>query len=149
MTRAYASTVIDAPADEVWAHVRDFNGLPNWHPGIGDSHIEEGKAADSVGCVRNFNLKDGTNIRERLLSLSDADRHYSYNFETWPFPVRNYHATLRVVPVTDGDRAFVEWWTTFDCDEAREAEMVETFAGAVFQGGFDALKRHFSGRGRG
>ena len=145
MTRAYASTVVDAPADEVWAHVRDFNGLPKWHPGIAESRIEDGRAADSVGCVRNFNLKDGTNIRERLLSLSDIDRHYSYNFETWPFPVRNYHATLRVTPVTDGDRAFVEWWTTFDCDEAREAEMIKTFAKGVFQGGFDALKKHFGG----
>ena len=145
MPKAYASTVVDAPADRVWAAIRDFNGLPGWHSGIADSEIEDGKASDQVGCIRSFHLKDGAHIRERLLSFSDADRHYSYNFEKTPFDVQNYVATLRVTPVTDSGRSFVEWWTTFDCDEAREAEMVRTFAGAVFQGGFDALKKHFGG----
>ena len=32
MPKAYASTVLNAPADEVWAAIRDFNGLPAWHP---------------------------------------------------------------------------------------------------------------------
>lgn len=27
MARSYASTVIDAPADVVWARIRDVNGL--------------------------------------------------------------------------------------------------------------------------
>ena len=30
MPKAYASTVVDQPADRVWAAVRDFNGLPTW-----------------------------------------------------------------------------------------------------------------------
>lgn len=29
--------------------------------------------------------------------------------------MRNYLATLRITPITDGDGAFVEWWATFDC----------------------------------
>ena len=32
MARVYVSTVINARRDRVWARVRDFNGLPNWHP---------------------------------------------------------------------------------------------------------------------
>ena len=104
------------PPTTVWAAIRDFNGLPGWHPGIADSAIEDGKAGDQVGAVRSMHLEDGGHLRERLLSFSDVDRHYSYNFEKTPFSVLNYHATLRVTPVTDGDRAFVEWWTTFDCE---------------------------------
>ena len=145
MPKAYASTVVNAPADQVWAAIRDFNGLPSWHPGITDSEIEGGKASDQVGCIRSFHLKDGAHIRERLLSFSDADRHYSYNFETTPFEVANYHATLRVTPVTDGNRSFVEWWTTFDTEPSKMDEWVQTFAGTVFQGGFDALKARFGG----
>jgi hypothetical protein len=30
-------------------------------------------------------------------------------------PVTNFVATLRVTPVVDGNRAFVEWWATFEC----------------------------------
>jgi hypothetical protein len=32
MPRVYVSSVIDAPAAKVWERVRDFNGLPRWHP---------------------------------------------------------------------------------------------------------------------
>ena len=38
--KVYMSSVIEAPADAVWAHIRDFNGLPKWHPAIAESRIE-------------------------------------------------------------------------------------------------------------
>ena len=146
MARSYASTVVDAPADQVWARIRDFNGLADWHGGlVASSEIEDGKAGDQVGAVRSFTLTDGTHIRERLLSHSDAQRAYSYDFQKTPFDVDNYHATLKVTPVTDGNASFVEWWTTFDCDRDRIAYWEDFFASQVFQGGFDALKKHFSG----
>ncbi len=143
MPKAYASTVVAAPAEEVWAAVRDFNGMPGWHPGVADSEMEDGRAGDQVGAVRSFHLKDGAHLRERLLGFSDAERFYSYNFEKTPFAVRNYLATLRVTPVTDGGGAFIEWWTTFDCEPEKIDEWVETFAGAVFKSGLDALKARF------
>ncbi len=144
MARSYASTVVNASPDEVWARIRDFNGLPTWHSGlVADSEIEEGKAGDQVGAVRSFHLADGTHIRERLLSHSDAYRMYSYNFEKTPFDVDNYHATLRVRPVTDGGTSFVEWSTTYDCDRDQQDHWKDFFASQVFQGGFDALKAHF------
>ncbi len=124
---------------------RDFNGLKDWHPAVKDREIEDDRAARDVGCVRNFHLADGAHLRERLLSFSDTEMSHGYNFEKTPFDVRNYHATLRVRPATDGDRAFVEWSTTFDCDVARIDERVSTFAGAVFKGGRDALKARFGG----
>ena len=145
MPKAYASTVLHAPARDVWAVVRDFNGLPVWNPGVTDSEIEDGKAADQVGCVRSFHLQDGAHLRERLLAFSDLDMSMTYNFEKTPFAVRNYLATLRLAPITDSDRCFAEWWTTFDCDVARIDEWVATFAGAVFKGGLDALKARFGG----
>jgi len=81
MVKVYTSSVIDAPADKVWGHVRDFNGLPRWVPAVADSRIENGLPADRVGCIRNFNLRDGGNLREQLLALPveidrpDDDRH--------------------------------------------------------------------------
>ncbi len=145
MARSYASTVIDAPADEVWARVRDFNGLSVWHSGlIAESEIEEGKTGDQVSGVRSFKLTDGTHLRERLVEHSDHERSYTYNFQKTPFDVDNYLATIRVTPVTDGDKSFVEWWTTFDCDRDKIGYWEGFFASEVFQGGFDALKAHFS-----
>ena len=55
MPKAYASTVLNAPAKEVWALIRDFNALPAWHPAITDSEIEEGKAGiRSVPCAASI-----------------------------------------------------------------------------------------------
>ena len=145
MAKAYTSTIVNAPADEVWEYLRDFNDLPKWTGGIVvESEIEDGLAGDQVGCVRSFKLGDGEHLRERLLSHSDVYRMYSYNFEKTPFDVDNYHATLRVKPVTDGNISFVEWSTTFDADRDRVEEWENFFSQEVFQGALDAVKEHFS-----
>ena len=146
MVKVYTSSVIDAPADRVWAAIRDFNALPNWHPVIKDSRIEGGLHADRVGCIRNFNLKDGGNIREQLLTLSDFDYSYTYSLLESPLGVSNYTATLKLTPITDGNRSFAEWTAEFDCEPPKARELAELIGNGVFQGGFDALKRQFGGR---
>ncbi|MFO0274693.1 MAG: SRPBCC family protein [Betaproteobacteria bacterium] len=146
MIRVYSSSVIDAPADRVWEVVRDFNGLPDWHPLIADSRIEGGLAADRVGCIRTFRTRDGGLIREQLLTLSDYDYECTYAILESPMGVDNYVATLKLTPITDGNRTFAEWSAEFDCDEARERELSQVIGQGVFQGGFDALKRRLAGR---
>jgi hypothetical protein len=145
VARVYISSVIAAPAARVWARVRDFNGMPGWHPAIAESRIENGEPADKVGCVRDFRLRNGDRLREKLLGLSDYDMFCTYSILDSPMAVENYVATLRLTPVTDGDRTFAEWSAEFDCAPEREQDLVATVGGGVFQGGFDALKRHFGG----
>ena len=141
MIRVYTSSVIDAPADAVWQYVRDFNGLPNWHPLIAESRIEAGTPADRVGCVRNFRTKDGGVIREQLLTLSDFEYECTYSILESPMGVENYVATLKFTPITDGNRTFAEWSAEFDCAPERERELTQQIGQGVFQGGFDALKQ--------
>ena len=147
MVKVYISSVIDAPADRVWVAIRDFNALPAWHPAIADSRIEGNQPSDKVGCIRNFNLKDGGNIREQLLALSDYDYSCSYAILVSPMGVENYIATLKLSPITDGNRTYAEWTAEFDCAPDREKQLAQNIGQGVFQGGFDALKRRFpSGR---
>jgi hypothetical protein len=120
MIKVYISSVIEAPADQVWARVRDFNGLPAWTPFVAESRIEEGLPADRIGCVRNFRLRDG--------GVS-------------PMGVENYVATLKLTPVTDGNRTFAEWWAEFDCAPEREQPLAQQIGQGVFQAAFDALKK--------
>jgi hypothetical protein len=146
MVKVYVSSVIDASADTVWARVRDFNALPAWHPAIADSRIENNDPSDRVGCVRHFHTRDGGLIRERLLALSDYDFSCSYEIIESEMGVSSYVATLRLTPITDGGRCFAEWSAEFDCAEGREPELSHSIGNGVFQGGFDALKRHFGRR---
>lgn len=143
MPQVYTSSVIGAPADRVWATVRDFNALPDWHPAIAESRIEGGAPSDQVGCVRAFRLHDGGAIREKLLALSDFDFCCTYSILESPMGVDNYVATLKLTPITDGSRTFAEWSAEFDCAPGREAELVQQIGQGVFQGGFDALKERF------
>jgi Polyketide cyclase / dehydrase and lipid transport len=144
--RLYVSSVIDASADSVWSRIRDFNALPLWHPAIADSRIENNEPSDRIGCVRHFHTRDGGMIREKLLALSDFDYSCVYEILESPMGVENYIATLKLTPITDGNRAFAEWSVEFDCAEGRERELSDLIGGGVFQGGFDALKRHFARR---
>ena len=59
MVKVDTSSVIDGPADRVWAVIRDFNGHDRWHPIVAESAIEDGRHADEIGCVRRFRLADG------------------------------------------------------------------------------------------
>ncbi len=145
MARVYTSSVINASAARVWARVRDFNGMSNWHPAIAESRIENGEPADKVGCIRNFSLRNGDRLREQLLGLSDFDMFCTYSILDSPMPLTNYVATLRLTPITDHDRTFIEWSADFDCAPDKEGELVSSIGGGVFQGGFDALKRAFGG----
>jgi hypothetical protein len=144
MARVFVSSVIGAPSDKVWARIRDFNGLPSWHPAIRESQIENSEPSDKVGCVRDFQLQNGDRIREKLLGLSDYDMFCTYAILESPMPLENYVATLRLTPITDGDRTFAEWSAEFDCAPEMEEELLSSIGGNVFQGGFDSLKRHFA-----
>ena len=112
---------------------------------IRESRIEEALPADKVGCIRNFNLQNGDNIREQLLGLSDYDMFVTYSILESPMPLEGYVATLRLTPVTEGDRTFIEWSAEFSCDPSDEDELVAMIGTDVFQAGFDALKRQFGG----
>jgi hypothetical protein len=129
MAKAYYSTVFEQPAADIWEIVRDFNNYTVWVGGTGESRIEDDKSGDTVGAVRNV-LYQERRIRQRLLALSDVERSQTYEFCGPPsLPVNDFQATLRITPVVDGDRAFVEWWATFDCEGGRSEELTGTLRG--------------------
>jgi hypothetical protein len=139
--KVYTSTVLDSPADAVWAIVRDFNALPKWTPFVADSRIEQNLPADRIGCIRNFRLKDGGVIREQLLSLSDYDFQCAYAILESPMGVENYVATFKLTPVTDGNRTFAEWSAEFDPPPGKEQQLADDIGQGVFQAAFTHLKQ--------
>lgn len=146
MIRAYSSTILTVPVAQVWERVRNFNGLPDWHPAATDSHIEAGHGAGAVGCVRNFALTDGSGrIRETLLSISDPDRCLSYDMlPGGPLPFVDYISTMRFSEITDRGETFAQWWADFKADDGRDDHWHKFVEQEVFLGGFRALEASFS-----
>jgi NADPH:quinone reductase-like Zn-dependent oxidoreductase len=145
MVTVVRSTVINAPIDEVWAFLRDFNAHDQWHPAVAESHIEEGKAPDQVGCVRNFRLADGAQLREQLLALDDRHRTYTYCILDSPIPLVGYVSTVTLKPVSDGNRTFWHWRSTFHPPPERAAELARMVGEDIYVGGFAAARRFLEG----
>ena len=135
------STVIDAPIDEVWSVLRDFNGHTAWHPAVTASVIEDGQSGDQVGCVRNFRLKDGSRIREQLLFLSDAKTSFGYCILEAPAPLRNYVVSVRLRPVTSVDACLWEWRASFEPPPAQRERLESFVRDEIIEAGFAGLRR--------
>jgi hypothetical protein len=136
MAKAYYSTVLDHSADEVWSVIRMFDHY-SWAGVKAETIIEDGRKGDQVGSVRRVDTGARV-LRQNLRAHSDAERFYSYGFVSEPsIPVQDFAATIRVTPVTDTAKAFVEWWATFDCelaDRDRIVKQLETGGFAVWLG---------------
>jgi hypothetical protein len=60
--------------------------------------------------------------------------------------VDNYTSTLKLTPVTDGNRTFAEWSAEFDTPLGQERKLADSIGQGVFQTGFDSLKSYFGHR---
>jgi NADPH2:quinone reductase len=136
------SAVIDAPIERVWAVLRDFNSHTAWHPIVAESSIESNEPSDQVGCVRTFTLKDGNHVREQLLALSDEDHISTYCILDATLPMERYVATVQLKRVTDGNRTFWHWQSTFNAPRGREREFAELVGKGVYEAGIEGLRAY-------
>ena len=143
MPEVLASVVVPADPDAVWRVVRDFDGLPTWHPAIDASELEGDTRADQIGAVRSLTLGDGGVVREVLVALDDRARSYTYAIRSSPFPVEDYRSTIRVIPLTSTGESFVAWSLLFDCDLAESERLSALFSQDVFATGLRGLVQHF------
>ena len=108
------SAVVDAPADEVWATLRDFHDM-SWAPNVVESldKVDE-HAGTQIGARRVLN----GGIRETLLALDDNARSIRYSIDDGPGAiskenVQGYIGEVRVFRVTDSNGTFVLWTSSW------------------------------------
>ena len=142
LQKVVRSTIIDAPIERVWAVLRDFNSHDEWHDVVDNSRIEGDERSDQVGCVRSFTLKDGNRIREQLLTLSDTEHKSTYCIVEATVPLQRYVSTVTLKPVTDGNRTFWHWQSTFATPPGMKRELHDMVAQGVYEAGFANLRRH-------
>ena len=131
-------TVVDAPAADVWAYLRDYNAMEVWHPAIVDSFM----VGDGMkqGSRRVLILSGDARIVEELTAFSDQKMTYSYKIIDSPLPVANYKSTLSVE--TSRRDSKVVWQSTFDAKDVSDQEAIDFITG-VYSAGLEAVKTHF------
>jgi Polyketide cyclase / dehydrase and lipid transport len=142
MPQITESTVVSAPAGEVWALLRDFAAIGDWHPALPPAEIEDGPT-DRVGSIRVFPQAGGH--RETLTGLDDQQQRIAFTFADHAagLPVRSYTSTITIRPVTVTDGTYIEWSSRFDCDQAEEEKTVAAIRDGVLVPGLMALQRRF------
>jgi hypothetical protein len=100
---------IDASAELVWAKIKNFDALKDWHPAVEASPADKG---NTEGSVRLIKLKGGGALVETLEKYEEAKMRYSYRAKDGgALPVTNYTSTISVS--ADGAKSIVEWRGAF------------------------------------
>ena len=113
MAKVSVSQRVAADADAVWELIGDFNGLAGWAAGVKACSAD----GQDVGAVREVEMADGRRLRERLESLDEVGRSYSYSVQG----ANDCLGTLKVWANRDGSAEIV-WSAEFDADGAPEGE---------------------------
>jgi len=138
------SVIIEAPIEETWAAVRNFDGVVNWNPGVTSARMESGSPT-TVGSIRHLDIVDGTVFRETLLAHSDIDRLYAYNIVEGPLPCTDYLSVHKFIPITDGNLTLGIWSGEFKCDPADEDNLETIVGDMIYRDGMRGLNDYLKG----
>ena len=135
---------IDAPADAVWAQIKDFDALAKWHPAVAESPADKG---NTEGSVRTVKIKGGGSLVESLERYNAEGKSYTYRAKDGgALPVTNYTSTLTVSG--DGAKSTVEWRGAFyrgfpnnDPPPDQNDEAAVKAVTGVYQSGLANLKK--------
>jgi carbon monoxide dehydrogenase subunit G len=135
---------VAAPAAAVWARIRNFDALKDWHPAVAESPADKG---NEEGSVRSLVLKGGGTLIETLERYDDAQMKYAYRAKDGgALPVSNYTSTISVR--SEGGQTIVEWRGAFyrgypnnDPPPDQNDEAAVRAITAVYKSGLENLKK--------
>ena len=137
MTAVRETVSLNAPSNDIWSFIGDFDRLDSWHPAVAACETVQ----DGTNKIRHLTLGDGSTIVERLDLHDDEARRYVYSImDAGPLPVRNYQSTIEVSG--DGPNSIVTWSSEFEAADVPEADAQAAISG-VYTGGFAALAEKF------
>jgi carbon monoxide dehydrogenase subunit G len=129
MASIHKEAPIAAPAEKVWAALRD----------VGNAHrLFRGVLVDArrEGDCRFVTFADGSLVRERIVSIDDERRRVAY--AVLREGVIHHSASMQVFPEAEGSSRFV-WISDFLPDD-----LAASFA-PLIEGGTAAMKRALEG----
>ena len=138
MAKVSMQTKLAMSPNEVWDVVGKFSSIPDWHPMVQSSKLEDG------GSIRRLSILGGGEIVERLEKIDSNDRLYRYSIVSGPLPVANYTATLRIKDDPDSKGSILEWSSNFDPSGASEMDAMKSIQ-SMYQSGFENLRKMFGG----
>lgn len=139
MQSTVASMILHRRIEEVWPIIGRFHALATWHPAVEYSGFDEGYSENTVGCIRNVRLSNGSTGKEKLVKKDEKNHTLTYSFEISPLPVENYLSTIQLLPTTDIEYTHMIWTGSYTCEESLVDEMHHLLKNGVYLAGMHAL----------
>ncbi len=143
--------IINAPPEEVWAAIADFDSIADWHPAVASLVTQGG---NQPGATRILTLGNGGVIEEKLEKYQSEKMRYFYRItKVAPevLPVNSYSAWMIVTPVDEGSQ--IEWKGAFyrgfmgnDPPPELNDEASKAAVSGVYKAGLENLKAAIEGR---
>ncbi|HME81452.1 MAG TPA: DUF4331 family protein [Candidatus Eremiobacteraceae bacterium] len=131
-TVAESVDVLASP-NQVWALIGQFGGL--WHPLMAAVKL----TGNGIGQLRAIETLDGKQIVERLQSIDESRRSYSYTMVSG-IPAVDYTGVLDVKP--KGSGSSVEWRVQYLAD-GQPTIVVHSIVSNLLDTGLASLKKRF------
>lgn len=123
------------PADKVWAAIRDFCSLKEWHPAIADCT----QTAKNGVTRRTLVTGDGAKIKEVRHFHSDKTMTVTYSIVESPLPVIDYISTMTVTSDGSGKTEFI-WQGRFAAPEGKDKDATDIIR-SIYRAGLDNLAK--------
>ncbi|MFF3223389.1 SRPBCC family protein [Nocardia suismassiliense] len=115
--------IIEAPAEQIWAIIRDFVAGPvRMAPGFATDSKLDGQD------VRVVEFANGSTLRERLITLDEDERRFVYSIIGGSVTPAHNNASMQVFPHGDAHTRFV--WR----HDVLPAELAEAFSPGMDEG---------------
>lgn len=105
---------INAPADKVWAALKDFCSIDAWHPAVAKCENHGGNAKGATRVLTLGTPDSGNTIDEEMTAFDEEKMMFKYKITKvdWKvLPVSSYAATMTVEP--NGEKSKVIWKAGF------------------------------------
>jgi hypothetical protein len=120
---------IEVESDKAWRAIASIGGLDRWFPIISSCRVE----GDGVGATRILTLKDGAEMRDRVLEIDPSARRVRYERTHCPFQVTKYLGAVEVRGDA-GSRSSVSWTVQIEVIQGAREELVPLIKQALFDG---------------
>lgn len=142
--KVFCSAVLRGSVEAVWTRMRDFAGMDGWHPDITAMTMLDGARPDKVSGTRDFHFGPGR-LREQLTMLCDVTHAFGYRITASEMPWLNYHAAVRLYPITASGETFAVWTADWVASPQDDLRLIPTVHHDVFQKAFETLNERFFG----
>lgn len=125
MPQVMQTIIVAAAPDDAWKIVGDVGNVQAWIPPVTATSME--------GNVRVATFADGGEARERIDSLSEEGRTYTYTYLGGSIPLDEYTSTITVSANPDGAGSLITWTATLRAAPAVISSIDDMYAASLVE----------------